>query len=166
MDRKDIEILLDRYFEGLSTLREEAQLRDYFSRENVDPELAPYQNLFRHFQTARKERLSEEFDERLMQQLSQIEPERTRSRRLWPVLARVAAVLLLAVGVWWFYPHPAPATQQAGIDWSKYEPESPEEAYRITRMALRKVSGEIKEGASKAAREMDKFQEVTRYFKN
>ena len=166
MDRKDIEILLDRYFEGISTLREEAQLREYFNGENVDPGLAPYQDLFRHFETSRQEELSPEFDQRLMQQLAEAEPERPRIRRLWPVLARVAAVLLLAFGVWWFYPQPEPATQQAGIDWSKYEPESPEEAYRLTRMALMKVSGEINEGASKAAREMDKFQEVTRFFKN
>lgn len=166
MDRKDIEILLQHYFEGLTTLREEAQLREYFNREAVDSDLAPYQDLFRHFETSRQEELSPEFDQRLMRQLTEAEPERPRIRRLWPVLARVAAMLLLALGIWWFYPQPAPATQQAGIDWSKYEPETPEEAYRLTRMALMRTSGEINEGASKAAREMDKFREVTRFFKD
>ena len=162
MDDKNIDKLLDRYFEGLTTLREEKQLREYFRREKIDPELVPYQDLFRHFDTSHRETLSDDFDRRLIQRISDMES--TPSRRLWPVLARIAAAIVLAVGIWWFYPQPQPPQPQAGIDWSKYEPKSPEEAYRLTRMALTKMSGELHQGASTATQKMNKIQEATRFF--
>ena len=163
MDRRQIERLLDKYFEGISSLEEEKQLRAFFRRPEVPADLRPYQPLFRHFEAERSLELGADFDERLLAQL-EAEPV-ARRRRLWPRLTRVAAILLLAFGVWWLYPTQAPPPQQASIDWSQYEPETPEEAYRIMRLALLKTSGELNQGAKTAAREMDKLQEVGRFFK-
>ena len=47
--------LLDKYFEGDTSLREEQYLRDYFSSKTVDKEFSKYTPLFRYFTTERKE---------------------------------------------------------------------------------------------------------------
>lgn len=49
MKKEDIHILLDRYFEGISTLEEEQQLRDYFLSEQVAEEFRIYQAQFQFF---------------------------------------------------------------------------------------------------------------------
>jgi len=164
MDHRQIERLLDKYFEGTSSLEEEKQLRDLFRRPSEVPRgLEPYAPLFRHFDAEQELELSDAFDERLLASLDA--PSPGRRPRLWPVLARVAAVLLLAFGVWWIYPTEPPAPQQAAINWEQYEPATPEEAYRVVRLALLRTSSELNEGARTAAKEIDKLNEVGRFFK-
>lgn len=46
--------LLERYFEGESSLEEEEQLRTYFSSQQVAGDLECYSELFRHFAGQRK----------------------------------------------------------------------------------------------------------------
>lgn len=166
MDHNSIEQLLEKYFEGTSSLKEEADLRAYFRRtNNIPSHLRPYQPLFQYFDDERSMQLSEDFEERLTTALNVSGTSPAPVRRLWPVLARIAAVLLIAFGIWWVYPAAPPAPQQAAIDWSKYEPKTPEEAYQVTRTALMKLSGELTEGTRKAAREVDKIEKVGRYMK-
>jgi hypothetical protein len=161
MDHKSIEQLLEKYFEGNTTLKEEASLREYFRRgEYIPPDLRPYQPLFQYFEDEQALQLSDDFEERLMEQHTA-----APVRRLWPALARIAAAVLIALAIWWMYPLAESPPQQASIDWSKYEPETPEEAYRVTRMALLKLSGELKEGTQKAAREVEKIEKIGRYMK-
>lgn len=162
MKAEQIEQLLEKYFSGSTTLEEEALLRAYFNSGTVADSLLPYQALFRFFEDESQEQLSEGFDHRLLQEIATPAP---RIRRLRPVLARVAAAALLLLAAWWFYPRPEAPPAQAGIDWSKYEPKTPEEAYRITRMALLRVSGELNNGAAKAADEMEHLRELGRFVK-
>ena len=163
MDHQAIERLLDKYFEGVTSREEEKQLRDFFRRPEVPAALQPYRPLFRHFDVEQQLKLADDFDERLLARLD--ERPAARTRRLWPVLARVAAVLLLAFGLWWLAPSPTPAPAPTAIDWSQYEPDSPEEAYRVMRLALLKTSGELNDGAKTAAQEIDRLDEVGRFFK-
>jgi len=56
MKRQDeIRKLLDKYFEGNTSLREEQRLRNYFSSKTVDKDLSKYAPLFQYFKTERKE---------------------------------------------------------------------------------------------------------------
>jgi hypothetical protein len=55
MDKTLITGLLDKYFDGQSTLDEERCLRRYFRRRRIPPELKPYQPLFRYFSDERHE---------------------------------------------------------------------------------------------------------------
>ena len=48
MDYKVMEQLLDKYFDGETSLQEESRLREYFRRADVPEALQPYQPLFRH----------------------------------------------------------------------------------------------------------------------
>ena len=55
--RKQSEItkLLNKYFEGNTSLQEEQKLRDYFSSKTVDKEFSKYATLFQYIKTERKE---------------------------------------------------------------------------------------------------------------
>jgi len=56
MDFKKIDILLNKYFEGRSSLEEETFLKEYFSSENVALEHLPYKQMFDFFKQARQEK--------------------------------------------------------------------------------------------------------------
>ena len=163
-----MEQLLDKYFEGETSLKEEHQLREYFQREEAPESLQLYQPLFRHLAQEQKRGLGADFDRKLLQQLEQAQPQ-ARVRRLtarsWVV--RIAAALVLGLGLWWAYTtqEALQKPQQAGIDWSKYEVQSTEAAFRLTSTALLKASSELNHGTTTAAREMDKLKKVGKFFK-
>ena len=48
-----MKMLLEKYFEGDTSLWEEQELRDYFSSKTVDKELIAYAPLFQYFKTER-----------------------------------------------------------------------------------------------------------------
>jgi hypothetical protein len=50
---EEIKGLLDKYFEGNTSLQEEQDLRNYFSSKTVDKDLSKYAPLFQYFKTER-----------------------------------------------------------------------------------------------------------------
>lgn len=104
MDYKYINQLLDRYWDGETTLEEEQILRSFFSQLCVPEELAKYRPLFMYEQTEPKtDRLDSDFDERIMSMIDeprQVEAQRVRiSQRFAPLFkaaAMVAIVLTLS----------------------------------------------------------------------
>ena len=58
MNRSDkVKMLLDKYFEGNTSLREERHLRDYFSYETADKEFGEYAPIFQYFKMERVEKV-------------------------------------------------------------------------------------------------------------
>lgn len=55
MESTRVRILLDRYFEGETSLSEEEELRRYFKSKEVDPDFQNYGVLFSAFAKAKKE---------------------------------------------------------------------------------------------------------------
>ncbi|MDR2622130.1 MAG: hypothetical protein LBC48_06065 [Dysgonamonadaceae bacterium] len=112
MDCKDVEILMEKYFEGLTSLEEEQTLRDYFQREDVQPEWEMYRNMFRYFTSER---------ERKNQMISSSRPQVKRILLRWGSIA-AAACLLLAVSLRLFLNtgEAWAETSQAYIDGKKY----------------------------------------------
>ncbi|MCO6479467.1 MAG: hypothetical protein J5I94_22725 [Phaeodactylibacter sp.] len=168
MDYKVMEQLLEKYFDGETSLKEESRLRDYFRREDVPEALQPYQPMFQHLEVERAHKLGSDFDRKLLRQLEGVQPRarvRYLSARTW--VLRIAAALVIGLGLWWAYvsQNSLQTRQQAGIDWSKYEVKTTEEAFRLTSTALLKASSELNQGASTAAHEMDKLKKVGKYFK-
>ncbi len=104
MDYKYINQLLDRYWEGKTTLEEEQILRSFFSQICVPEELAKFRPLFAYEQTEQKtDRLGDDFDERLMSMID--EPQHVTAQRvrlsqrfapLFKAAAMVAIVLTLS----------------------------------------------------------------------
>ena len=54
MELARIEKLLDKYFEGETTISEEKELKVYFTGETVPSHLEKYKDLFGYFQTKAK----------------------------------------------------------------------------------------------------------------
>ncbi|NBC07768.1 MAG: hypothetical protein GVY26_11305 [Bacteroidetes bacterium] len=171
MDDQMIRQLLDRYFEGQTSLSEEQQLRRAFQQEDLPEDLHPFRPLFRYFEQERDAQLRPSFEQQLMQQIED-EPDsaRTAALRSLPIqrwAVGIAAAVVLALGLFWLY-QPAAFQQQeevAAIDWSKYEVEDPKEAFKITQSALLQASQELNQGTKVAAEEFDtKFSKVGRYF--
>jgi hypothetical protein len=83
-DSKHIVNLIDKYFEGLTTLQEEQTLRDYFQQDNIPEELKSYQPMFQYFAEARTPA-----------RILPVETRRATSlqRKMWFAIA--ASVLLL-----------------------------------------------------------------------
>ncbi len=87
MELAKIEILLDAYFEGETSLEQESALRDYFAGKDVAPHLAAYQSLFVGLKAAQEEVLEREIS-------LPIAP--TSSRRWW---YSIAASVIVVIGV-------------------------------------------------------------------
>ena len=103
MDYKYIEQLLERYWEGETTLQEEAILRAFFSQDDVPANLMRYKALFDC--GLQEEILSDDFDARILDSIGAEganEPKAkivTLASRLKPLFKAAAIVaILLTIG--------------------------------------------------------------------
>jgi hypothetical protein len=99
MDIKVIQVILEKYFEGETTLEEEQALLDYFSGENIDSKLLPFQQQFLLLQTGREPlAFDPEFENRLA---AQIESQREipRHKSGWINRLAVAASIAVLIGI-------------------------------------------------------------------
>jgi len=111
-DKRQIEALIEKYFEGLTSLEEEQVLRDYFQREDLPEELKIYAPLFQYFSSEREE-----------VQKTEVSVRRNNTIRLvrW-ISISAAACLLLFLGVNFFQNRSRSVmeTSFAYIDGKKY----------------------------------------------
>lgn len=173
MKQTQIQSLLDKYFEGESSLQEEAQLRQLLQEDNLPEAFKAYQNLFKFLDQELEIGLDGDFETRIMREIEQqhleAQPKIRRLQVSW--LLRIAAVfVLVAAGLWWMLrsnsiekPIVAEAETKV-IDWSKYEPKTPEEAYQITRKAFHRVANGLNEGTEIASEGLGKMEEMGKVF--
>jgi predicted ribosomally synthesized peptide with SipW-like signal peptide len=126
MELDRIEILLEKYFEGATSIAEEKELQDYFSGD-VAQHLEQYKPIFGYFAIARE------------QQFEQNIPLQSKKRRVVAWLSVAASVVVL-VGVGTF----AYFNQTQSQDLGTYD--SPEEAFRETQKALALLSDHVNTG--------------------
>jgi hypothetical protein len=102
MDTRQIKILLEKYFEGQSTLEEEQALLDYFSgEEDPDKELLTYRRQFMLLQAGREQDpYHAEFEDRLAVMVNDRQrfPERSIKPGLIARLA-IAATIAVIIGI-------------------------------------------------------------------
>lgn len=103
MDYKYIEQLLERYWEGETTLQEEAILRAFFSQEDVPANLMKYKSFFDC--SLQEETLGDDFDARILDSISAEDAEEPKAKiitlasRLKPLFKAAAIVaILLTIG--------------------------------------------------------------------
>ncbi len=101
MDTKEIKVLLEKYFEGETTLEEDQALFDFFSGESIDPAFRPLQKQFLLLQSAREPLDFDPAFERRMAEL--IEAEQVISlpvhKTNWIKRFAVAATIAILIGV-------------------------------------------------------------------
>ncbi len=104
MDPKRIRSLLERYYEGQTTLEEEAELRAFFRQADVPDEFMSEKEMFAFCDEAYAVQPDKGFEERIMTSL--LAPAMPRQhhralRRQWTfTLAVAASLLVLVVSVW------------------------------------------------------------------
>jgi hypothetical protein len=163
MDYNNIRKLLDKYWEGESTLQEETQLRDFFTGKDVPEDLKPFQPLFQFLHLEQDKKLNTDFDKRLIQQLQSSDKPAAKVRTLSFYLMRVAAAGLILFSVYL-------VSQQMPFKPDKTivaveEDMSPEEVYAQTKAALMLVSTKLNKGTEIANNGMSKMAKATSVIK-
>jgi len=103
MDYKYIDQLIDRYFDGQTSLEEEKILRAFFNQEELPEQYAQYAPLFEYEQQAATLGLSSDFDERMEAAIAKetqaLRPKITLRQRIAPFFKAAATVaIILTVG--------------------------------------------------------------------
>ncbi|TSA28948.1 MAG: hypothetical protein D4R67_02855 [Bacteroidetes bacterium] len=94
MTTKEIEALLERYYEGVTTLQEEHSLREYFQRKDVPGHLKEHKELFGFFGFDSKGKVSPGFEVALLEKL-----QKGRIVRMDPPKKRLVLTLSLAASI-------------------------------------------------------------------
>jgi hypothetical protein len=142
-DIQHIKHLLQRFYDGTSTVEEEQRLCDYFcNADNVPEELKTDQKMFRHLSECNAEVMpSEDFEQRL---LSALHTHTKRSKIRWKRFTAVAASVAILVGIG--------ITFYIKSNRNPYEVTDPQLAYAITQEALLNASEKL----NKVDRQLEK----------
>ena len=126
MELDKIEILIEKYFEGETTIGEEKQIRDYFASHEIPTELQQYKSIFGYFSDAKEEKApSSKFSA----------PKRSFR---WMSVAASAAILL-AIGTFAYF-----NTEQYNESLGSFT--DPEIAFQETQQALDLLSLKVNKG--------------------
>ncbi|RZJ67827.1 MAG: hypothetical protein EOO50_04420 [Flavobacterium sp.] len=129
MELHKIESLLEKYFEGETTIAQENELKDYFSSQDVAQHLEQYRPMFGYFVKARE------------QQFEQTLPLQPRKRNVVKWLSVAASVVvLLGVGTFAYNSMQTAPKEDLGT----YD--DPEIAFRETQKALDLLAGHVNTG--------------------
>ncbi len=129
MEFNKMEALLEKYFEGETSITEENELKNYFSSSNVAPHLEHYKPLFGYFAEAKKENFEKDL------------PLISKKKKIaWLSIAASIAVLL-GVGTYvYFNTNEVKGNNELGT----YE--NPKEALEATQKALAMLSSNVNAG--------------------
>lgn len=165
MDYDNIQTLLDKYFEGNSSIAEEKQLKAYFQQKEIDPGLEAYRTLFVWQAEEQEISLPSRFQNDLLAEIEAQQKVGFVRRFLRHPMSRAAALIVLLAGMWWAYQTDSATIEPqatAEIDWEQYEPKTKEEALNITRNAMVMLSKELNRGTARVAKEVVKVRQLGR----
>ena len=131
MEWDKIEILLEKYFEGATSIAEENELRNYFSTTDVSPHLEQYKPLFSYFPHAKTQNLAPE-----------ILLKSKKEKVAWLSIAASIAVLL-GIGMYVFFNYDTLNTKEKK-ELGTYD--DPEVALLQTQKALSLLSNNVNVG--------------------
>lgn len=133
MEYTNIESLLEKYFDGETSIEQEKQLTNYFSSDNVAQHLQQYQPMFKYFENEKQTTFNQEI------------VLKSNKKIVWFSLA--ASVVLLA-GIGTFY---LMNNKQANLEESLGTYKTPEIAFAETQKALQMLSSNVNVGINSVA---------------
>lgn len=150
MDYNHIKSLLDKYWEGTSSLQDEAELKMYFASNQVDEKLKPYKSLFQFIKEEKEDHSTIGLEEKI---LAEIEGRSKKPKKLavWKPLLKYAAALafVLFSGYAVFQSSLNPSLNESVVYHDN--PDEAVEAYNEVKAALALVSNKLDKGTSTAA---------------
>jgi hypothetical protein len=132
MELNKIEDILEKYFQGETTIAEENQLKEYFSSSNVAQHLEQYQPMFGYFSQVKQ------------QKSTQTIPLKTKKRSVAWLSIAASAVVLLGIGTYLYVSEKNAAPVVAQSELGTYD--NPEEALAATQKALALLSNNVNVG--------------------
>jgi len=137
MDLHKIEDLLDKYFDGETSLTEEKSLQAYFAQTEVPAHLKEYKTMFAYFSSKQAEVSTQEIQ--------------VKTKKAWQFgRLSIAAVVLLLISVVWFT-RPKELTNA--------EKQEAQYAYNETIKAFQLISQNLKKG-NNAIAYLDEFEDA------
>ncbi len=137
MELYKVEALLEKYFDGETSIAEEKQLQDYFSTQQVAPHLEKYTALFNHFAVAKEQQFEQEIPVLQIQK----DESRNQKRNLSWISIAASVVVLMGIGTYVFY-NSEPVNNSK--DLGTYD--DPEVAFKETQKALSLLSKNVNVG--------------------
>ena len=128
MELYNIEVLLEKYFEGETTIAEENELKSYFSSADVAPHLQQYQPLFGYYAAERNQNYEQPLP-------------KSRKRQIAWISVAASVIVLLGVGIYAFNNGTGMKSNQ---ELGTYD--NPEEAFKQTQKALALLSNNVNVG--------------------
>lgn len=128
LDRKEtrIELLLEKYFEGETSIAEENELKLYFSSAGVAQHLEQYKAMFGYFSSAKEQKFEQQI------------PLKSKTQKVaW---LSIAASIVILLGMFTFYNRGINQSEDLGT----YN--DPEKAFEETQKALNLLSKNVNVG--------------------
>lgn len=132
MELDKIENILEKYFQGETTIAEENELKEYFSSPNVAQHLEQYKPMFGYFSQVKQQKTTQEI------------PLQTKKRNVAWLSIAASAVVLLGIGTFYFASQKTTAPAVAQSELGTYD--NPEEALAETQKALALLSNNVNVG--------------------
>lgn len=132
MELNKIENIVEKYFQGETSIAEENELKEYFSSPNVAQHLKQYQPIFGYFSQVKEQKLTQEI------------PLQTKKRNVAWVSIAASVVVLLGIGTYFYLSEKKSAPVVAQTELGTYD--DPEEALAATQKALALLSNNVNVG--------------------
>lgn len=132
MESDKIEILLEKYFQGETTIAEENQLKEYFSSSNVAQHLGQYQPMFGYFSQVKEQKSTQKI------------PLQTKKQNVAWLSIAASAVFLLGIGTFFYMSEKNKASIAAQTELGTYD--DPQKALAETQKALALLSNKVNVG--------------------
>jgi len=144
----DIRKLLDRFYLGETSLKEETILQEYFSSASIPEELIPDRDLFRSLGNASESvSVPEDLNQKILDVIDNQEKKVVRTRRISLFsLSGLAAGLLVVIALYVGYFNDRPLQLASNQMTDTYE--DPQDAYEEARRTLAYVSAKLNTGTS------------------
>lgn len=164
MEFNNITQILDKYWEGETSLQEEETLKQYFQNGKVAPEHLQFQPLFQFFKEEQDVMISDDFEVRLLQQIENEPQTKVRNLNWMRSIRTIAAVGIILLGSIFIFNQINKTTPVDPVAdrFSEYEITDEKEAYEATKAALLLLSGKMKKGTSKASKGLTEIKSVKR----
>lgn len=131
-----IEVLLEKYFDGETSLQEEQELKTYFMSKDVAQHLKIYQPLFGYYTKAKEDSFTKKVT--------------LNSGKVYKKVGlSIAASIVFAASFYLFIKEEKPANTSKTLASSEYGTfNNPEEAFKETQKALALISTNVNKGVS------------------
>ncbi|MEN8248534.1 MAG: hypothetical protein ABFS32_06350 [Bacteroidota bacterium] len=166
MDLNRINILLERYWNCVTTVEEEEELRNFFNKQEVPEELREAATLFRYYEKQRHTSLDQKFDEEILEKITQHKSPKIRKLNLsFQNYMRVAAAVLVVLAASFVFRMEMWKGEEKPKMLLVDTYQTPEEAFEETKKAFQLIAAKMNEGR-KQAQKMTIINEAEEKIKN